>query len=84
MLKNKEKLLHNIAARYIVGEDLDIELSGSPAEIDCLFELLEVSKLLKNTLDKKSSTLKEIHEILENKKNVTKRFINLTGINWSL
>ena len=84
MLKDKEKLLHNIAAKYIMEEAVDIKLSGSSAEIDCLYELLEVSKKLKNTLDNKRSTLKEIQAVLENKKEITRKFINLTGINWSL
>lgn len=36
MMTQKEKLLHNIAAKYIMSEDVDIELSGRPAEMDCL------------------------------------------------
>ncbi len=84
MLKNNEKLLHNIAAKYIVGENINVELEGSAAEIECLFELLEVSKLLKTALNDKKTSLEEIQVILESKKSTTKMFINLTGINWSL
>jgi len=83
MMTQKEKLLHNIAARYIMSEDVDIELSGKPAEMDCLVSLLEVSKRLKIQLDEGAS-LKVINKTLAEKKELTIKFENLSGINWRL
>jgi len=66
MMTQKEKLLHHIAAKYIVSEDVDIELSGRPAEMDCLVSLLEVSKRLKIQLDQ-GATLKAVNKTLKEK-----------------
>ena len=83
MMTQKEKLLHNIAARYIMSEDVNIELSGRPAEMDCLVSLLEVSKRLKIQLDDNAS-LKTINKTIEEKKELTRKFENLSGITWRL
>lgn len=83
MITQKEMLLHNIAARYIVSEDVDIELNGSPAEMKCFVALLEVSKKLKIQLDDNAS-LKEINKTLLEKKETTIKFENLSGIPWRL
>mgnify|MGYP004175676773 CR=1 FL=1 len=84
MKKQKELMLHKIAAKYIMSEDIDIELSGKKAEINALFELLEVSKKLKDLLDSKTSTLREINDTLTLKKEKTENFTNLSGIVWRL
>jgi hypothetical protein len=83
MITQKEKLLHHIAAKYIVSEDVDIELSGRPAEMDCLIELLEVSKRLKIQLDENAS-LDVINKSIMQKKEITRKFENLSGITWRL
>ena len=83
-MKQKELLLHRIAAKFIVSEEIDIELSGSPAEIDCLYELLTISKSLKEALSNKNTTLNEVLKIAEAKKDITKKFESLTGIAWRL
>jgi len=83
MMTQKEKLLHNIAAKYIMSEDIDIELSGRPAEMECLVSLLEVSKRLKIQLDE-GATMKIINKTLQEKKELTKKFENLSGITWRL
>lgn len=82
-MTQKEKLLHNIAARYIMSEDVDIELSGRPAEMDCLVSLLEVSKRLKIQLDDNAS-FSAINKTLKEKKDLTQKFENLSGITWRL
>ena len=82
-MTKKEKLLHNIAAKYIMSEDIDIELSGQQAEMDCLVNLLEVSKRLKIQLDGNAS-LKVINKTLKEKKEITEKFENLSGITWRL
>ena len=83
-MKQKELLLHRIAAKFIVNEEIDIELTGKPAEIDCLYELLTISKNLKEALCDKSTTLNEVLKIVEAKKDITKKFESLTGITWRL
>ena len=83
MKNKKEILLHNIAARYINNENIDIELNGKLAELSCLKELLNISKKLKVSLDNDSS-FNEIISIIEEKKVITKKFESLTGITWRL
>ena len=83
-MNKKELLIHKIAAKYIANESLDIELKGKPAEIDALHSLLEVSKKLKIALDDDNFTLDEVFDLLNEKKNATEKFTNLTGIIWRL
>ena len=83
MITQKEMLLHKIAAKYIVSEDIDIELNGNPAEMKCFVNLLEVSKRLKIQLDD-NAFLKVINKTLAEKKELTKKFENLSGISWRL
>ena len=82
-MNKKEMFLHNIAARYIIGEDVDIELNGKYAELVCLKELLDISKKLKTSLDEDRS-FNTIISILEEKKKITSKFESLTGITWRL
>ena len=82
-MTQKEKLLHSIAAKYIMNKEIDIELGGNLAEMKCLKELLEVSKSLKESLDNNDSYDKIIN-IIKEKKDITKKFENLTGISWRL
>tara|TARA_B100000085_G_C18560215_1_gene519208 strand:- start:2223 stop:2474 length:252 start_codon:yes stop_codon:yes gene_type:complete len=79
----KEKLLHYIAAQYIVGEDINVSINANDAQIDCLYELLNVSKKLKDALDEQTDY--ELACVLaKQKKSVAKKFENLTGITWRL
>ena len=54
-INKKELFLHNIAAKYIMGENVEVELNGSYAELVCLKELLDISRELKNALDENVS-----------------------------
>ena len=83
MISQKEMLLHEIAAKHITNNDVDIELSGNPAEMKCFAKLLEVSKRLKIQLDEDAS-LDVIIKTLQEKKDLTRKFENLSGINWRL
>ena len=83
MMTQKEIFLHHVAAKYIMNEEVDIELSGQPAEMNCLVDLLEVSKRLKIQLDE-GATIKVINKTLTEKKELTKKFENLSGITWRL
>lgn len=83
MLAEKQELLHAVAARFIMGEDVEIEISGEKPQLDALRELLEVSRELKNQLDNEDK-IENISETLDLKRKLTKRFQNLTGITWRL
>lgn len=82
-MNKKELYLHNIAAKYILGESIDLELEGSHAEMTAFFSLLKTSKQLKEALDTNAS-LKEVDKLLTKKKMLTKKFENLSNINWCL
>jgi acid stress-induced BolA-like protein IbaG/YrbA len=83
MLSPKEKLIHNIAAKYIAGKEVDIQLEGNHYEIVALHDLLEVSRKLYVKLNENTS-LNEIQQILIEKKELTGKFESLTGIIWRL
>ena len=79
----KEQLLHEIAAAYISGKNIDVDIKGSTLQLECFQQLLESSKRLKNLLDE-GTDLTSIKLELSTKKNLTKRFQNLTGVTWKL
>lgn len=82
-MKNKELFLHNIAAKFIIGENLDLELEGKDVEIDTFYNLLVTSRKLKEALDNNHS-IETISRLLETKKDLTRQFQNLTNITWML
>ena len=82
-MKINENKIHAIAARYILGESIDAEISGKDPQIDALKDLLEVSKNLRTQLHEGAS-LDEVMETIEHKKILTRRFQDLTGITWRL
>ncbi len=79
----KEQLLHEIAASYITGKNIDVNVEGSTLQLECFQQLLESSRRLKNLLDE-GTDLTSIKLELNTKKNLTKRFQNLTGVTWKL
>ncbi len=79
----KEQLLHEIAAAYISGKDIDVDIKGSTLQLECFQQLLESSRRLKNLLDE-GTDFTSIKLELNTKKNLTKRFQNLTGVTWKL
>ena len=83
MIKEKESVLHSIAAKFIMGEDVEIEINGEKPQLDVLKELLEVSRKLKLKLDS-GDKIENISETLDVKRKLTKKFQNLTGITWRL
>jgi hypothetical protein len=80
---DKEKTLHYIAAKYILGENIDVSINANDAQIDCLYELLNVSKCLKETLDKQED-FDKIKVLVKQKKKLSSKFKSLTGIKWRL
>ena len=82
-MKKKEYILHNIAAKYILGEDVNVELSGKGPELELLHNLLVVSKELKESLDNEKD-ISIISSLLEEKKILTKKFEEISNITWRL
>ena len=79
----KEQLLHEIAARYILGKNIDIDIKGSTLQLECFQQLLTSSKRLKELLDE-GTDFTTIKLELNTKKSLTRRFQNLTGVTWKL
>lgn len=82
-MNDRELLLHHAAAKFISGEDLSLSLEGKSAEIDALYDLLTVSKKLKESLDNNDS-IENISFLLEDKKIKTKKFEEIANITWRL
>ena len=78
-----ENILHQVAARYIAGKPIEMQISGTDLQLESLQELLDVSKSLKESLDKNDNFEKSM-ELLKQKKQLTKRFQDITGIEWKL
>ena len=83
MDKSKEELIHYIAAKYIIGEDVDVSINANDAQVDCLYELLNVSKKLKETLDEQKD-FDKIKVLVKQKNKLANKFQSLTGITWRL
>lgn len=79
----KEQYLHEIAAQYILGKDVDVDIKGSELQLECFKQLLESSRNLRVLLEE-GDNLTQINLTLNEKKNLTKRFQDLTGITWKL
>jgi len=79
-----ENMLHQVAARFIKGHDINVNINGSKIQLETLNDLLNVSKDLLTELNKKEYDADKIIEILKTKKQLTKKFQNITGINWKL
>lgn len=82
-MNKKEKELHIIAAKYILGENITKKISGKPYQIDSFVELLEASKELYELL-KEGKDLNKIINSLDKKRDLVIKFKNKTGINWRL
>lgn len=79
-----ENMLHQVAARFIKGYDINVNINGSKIQLETLNDLLNVSKDLLIELNKKEYDTDKIVEMLKTKKQLTKKFQNITGINWKL
>lgn len=82
-MKNKSSFLHQVAANYIVGNDIEAELSGEKIQLETFQNLLDTSKKLRESLYKENS-LDRVLELANQKKFYTKKFQDLTGIEWKL
>ena len=79
----KEKLLHYVGAKFILGETVSFKLNGEEAQLAAFSDLLRVSKSLKECLDS-GKDIDTISQLIDKKKQLTKEFQSLTGITWRL
>lgn len=79
----KSEVLHKVAARYITGLENYASIKGEKIQLECFQQLLNVSKELKERLDE-GKDLDAIVDLLNEKKDLTRKFQNLTGITWRL
>ena len=67
-MKIKEKKLHYIAAKFILGENVSIKINGEDAQLTVLHDLLNVSRSLKESLDNRNdidTISKLIHKFIK-------------------
>ncbi len=83
-MKKKDKLIHNAASKYILGENINIEIKGNKQELEQLSELLDISKQLFHSLQDNKSSLQEIMSLVEYKKKLADSFYQTSGIKWKL
>ena len=82
-MKNKEKILHYVGAKFILGESVSFKLNGEEAQLAVFSDLLQVSKSLKECLDN-SKDINTITQLIDKKRQLTQEFQSLTGIVWRL
>ena len=63
-MKKNDLKIHNIAAKYILGENIETSIKGDKEQLKCLSGLLESSKKLYSSLDE-NKNLDEILKIIE-------------------
>lgn len=79
---NKELKIHNIAARYILGENIETAIKGDKEQLKCLSNLMEASRNVYEKLNEEKVDLNNILEMIEEKKVIADKFFKLTGIKW--
>lgn len=83
-MKKNEQKIHNIAAKYILGENVNTTIKGNQIQLENLSKLLESSKKLYQKLNENNSSLDEILNLIEEKNNLADTFHKSTGITWKL
>tara|TARA_B100001057_G_C22487917_1_gene809035 strand:- start:90 stop:338 length:249 start_codon:yes stop_codon:yes gene_type:complete len=82
-MKINENVLHQVAARYIAGHPIEMEIKGTDLQLECFKSLLDVSRQLKICLDENKDLEKSLFLVRE-KKELTRQFQNISGIEWKL
>ncbi len=83
-MKKHDKLIHTVASKYIIGENVNIEIKGNKQQLHKLSELLDISKHLFSSLQEKNTSLEDIMTLIEQKKQLADDFYQLSGIKWKL
>jgi len=83
-MKKHDLLIHKIASQYILGETINIEITGNQKQLQKLSELLDSSKSLYESLSHQNISLEKIMQLVEHKKQLSDEFYQLSGIKWKL
>lgn len=83
-MKKYDLLIHKIASQYILGEAINIEITGNQKQLQKLSELLDSSKFLYESLSYQNTSLEKIMQLIEHKKQLSDEFYQLSGIKWKL
>lgn len=83
MEKNLDTLNVSIA-RYIIGEQAGISITGSKERVDAFCNAARHSKNLYEALNSESASLKDILLLIQKKKDSARRFKDVTGLSWRL
>jgi hypothetical protein len=83
-MKKHDLLIHNIASKFILGENINVEIKGNKQQLQKLSELLDISKSLYSALNDHSTPLSNIMTLVENKKQLSDEFFQISGIKWKL
>ena len=83
-MKKRDLIIHNVASKYILGENINFEIKGNRQELEKLSELLDASKHLYTSLHDNKIPLSKIMTLIENKKRLADEFYTLSGIKWKL
>ncbi|MEC7609485.1 MAG: hypothetical protein VX964_04885 [Verrucomicrobiota bacterium] len=83
MEKSLDKLNASIA-RYIIGEQAGISVTGSKERVAAFCDAARHSKNLYEALNSENAQLSDILLLIQKKKDSAKRFKNVTGLSWRL
>lgn len=83
MVNNLDTLNVSIA-RYIIGEQAGISVTGTKERVDAFCDTARHSRNLYTALNSESATLSEILVLIQKKKVSAHRFKDVTGLSWRL
>jgi len=79
----KERLIIE-SIRYITGNQKTVKVQGKSIELDAYKNVLNASRKLYESLQRKDVELKEIEKLVELKKQAAFKFKKMTGQSWPL
>tara|TARA_B100001142_G_scaffold51138_1_gene48518 strand:+ start:108 stop:359 length:252 start_codon:yes stop_codon:yes gene_type:complete len=83
-MKNDLNTLNVSIARYILGEQSGISITGSKDRVDAFCDTARHSKNLYEALNKENTSLSDILTLIQMKKESARRFKDVTGLSWRL
>ena len=79
----KERLIIE-SIRYITGNQKTVKVQGESTELDAYKNVLNASRKLYETLQRKDADLQEIENLVERKRQAASKFKKVTGQSWPL
>jgi len=78
------KAFHTAVASYILGEKSNIKIQGSPERIRATKKVIGASRALYEELNNPGASLRSVTKLLEEKRQASNSFQQVTGIRWLL